>query len=74
MTKKNKNVQLTLFDLMDIEFAETIGIPVKEYVRKAESLSDKRMDIVLMSIMDCQEGVADEKKLEQLKRIFKNIE
>ena len=72
--KKNKNVELTLFDLMDIEFAETIGIPVKEYVRKAESMSDKRLDIVLMSIMDYHEGVTGENKLEQIKRIFKMIE
>ena len=59
-----------MFALFDEICAETLGIPVKEYIEKVEKLSEKRQEIVIENLLDI--NLTDE-KLTKIKRIFNSL-
>jgi hypothetical protein len=59
---------MNLFDAFDQSLANELGVDVKEYIDKIESLSDKRMELILLALVS-----EDPIKVEKAKRIFKLI-
>lgn len=62
-----------MFDLIDMMCANTIGIPVEEYIDKVEKLSERRMNIVIQTIMNLHFEI-DITKLNKVKNIFTLIQ
>ena len=59
-----------MFILFDYICADTLEIPVQEYVEKVEKLSEKRQYIVIGNLLDIN---LTEEKLIKLKRIFNSL-
>ena len=57
-----------MYEYIDIEIADELGVSVEEYIKKIESISEKRAEVIISAVWD-----EDQKKLEKAKRIFKNI-
>jgi len=57
-----------MYEYIDIATADELGVSVEEYIKKIESISEKRAEVIISAVWD-----EDQKKLEKAKRIFKNI-
>jgi hypothetical protein len=58
-----------LYHEMDIQCANTLGIPIDEYISKIEAISFYRATVIIKTLLDND----NPQKIEQTKRIFKNI-
>lgn len=59
-----------MFILFDQICADTLEIPVQEYIEKVEKLSEKRQEIIIENLLDI--NLTDE-KLIKIKRIFNSL-
>lgn len=59
-----------MFLLFDQICADTLEIPVQEYIKKVEKLSEKRQEIIIENLLDI--NLTDE-KLIKIKRIFNSL-
>ena len=59
-----------MFVLFDEICAETLGIPVQEYIEKVEKLSEGKQHVIINMLLDCR---LKPEKLLQIKRIFNSL-
>lgn len=59
-----------MFLLFDQICADTLEIPVQEYIKKVEKLSEKRQEIIIENLLDIN---LTNEKLIKIKRIFNSL-
>ena len=61
------------YDFMDKACAESLGVEMEVYIEKIEKISEKRAEIILISLVTASMN-EDLAKLEKVRRIFNLID
>lgn len=62
-----------LYDFMDKACAESLGVELEVYIEKIEKISEKRAEIILISLVTASMN-EDLAKLEKVRRVFSLID
>ncbi len=57
-----------MYDMLDHACADALGVSVEEYIRKIESTTPKRAEVIIGAIFS-----EDERLIEKARRIFSNL-